>query len=249
MLSGVSGAEYGKDDGRRHGDQVEDGGHAHVADQDAGEHDGDNALGSRYLGDLVGGLGSDIALQSLIVDQDFDHIFNLQLFGRSSAPVVFRPVIFGDAQGDQKDPDKAQQHVELCQGRHELQVDLSAEPGQHDVVGDDGQCHGDHVVEGRDPDADGGALPGIIGHDGGQGLGRHVLGRIAEDVDYVKNAVGNEAKSPCKAHPADAVIHKQQGRRFQYKAADQKDAELAEPGIYFIIDQGQQGIRDRVQDP
>ncbi len=249
VLTGVSGPEYGKYDGGCHGDQVEDGGHAHVSDQDTGEHDGDNALGSRNLGDLVGGLGRNIALQGLIVDQDLDHVFDLQLFRRGSASVVLGPVILGNANGDQNHADEAQQHEKFCQSRHKFQIDLSAEPGQHDVVGYDGQYHGDQVVEGRDPDTDGGALSGIIGHDGGQGLGRHVLGRVAQDIDYVKDAVGGKACGAGKTHPSYAVIHKQQGRSFQDKAADQQDTELAESGIHLVVDQGQQRVGDRVQDP
>ena len=51
----------------------------------------------------------------------------------------------------------------------------AAKHGQQHHVQHDHHGHGHHVVKGGGPHADEGALLGVVGHDGGDGLGGHVI--------------------------------------------------------------------------
>ena len=178
------------------------------------------------------------------MSEHVDHILGLErlfLFGR--ALKVFGLVEFTDADADEQRADGAHAEADPAGGREEALVVLAAEHRQQHDVEDHAHDHGDEVVHRRRPHADGRALLGIVGHDGGQGLGRHVGDGVADDVDDVHRREGEHAKSLA----GEEIEHAQKTDGFDGKAADHQNAQLAPAGVDAVIDEGEQRVGDAVQ--
>jgi len=197
VLATVTGAEDGKEDGGQHAADGEIGGDGHVANQDAGEHGAHNGGGAGLLGDLVRGGGDDVGLQGLVLAQHRPHILPVQAFLRLvGALEVFRLVIGGNTDAAEDHANEGNEHGKDGRGG---QIGLAvvdgvaarfghgdrAVLGQKLGVEDDGEGHGNQVVEYGVPHADRGTLLGIVGDQRADGLGRHVDDGITDDVEHI----------------------------------------------------------------
>ena len=246
MLAHIFGAEGREEDGRHHADDGEDGGKPHVADDDAAEQRTDDGLAAHLLGDLVGGIGGNVALQGPVVAQHFPHVLQFQgFFFGGGALKVFRLVKGADANADEDGSHCAHAQADPAGGRQEALVVLAAEFGQQHHIQRHGHGHRHQIVEGGGPDADGGTLFGVVGHDGGDGLRRHVGDGVADDVHHIQDREGD----PAKAFAGHEIEHAGKAHRLNEETGDQQHPQLAEPGIDPVIDEGQHRVGDTVQNP
>ena len=93
------------------------------------------------------------------------------------------------------------------------------------------------------PDADGGALGGVVGHDGGDGLGCHVGDGVANDVAHIEQNKDRQTQS----FGREAGEHTVEGSRLNEIANHQQNTQLAESGVDPVIHKGQKWVGDRVQ--
>ena len=237
-------AEGCKEDRRHHADHAKGGGKTHVADQDAVQHGVDDGLAAHLLCQLVGSVGGDVALQGLVV---LEHLKNIRSFQRLvffvGALKVFGLIVGRDTGADDQGADAGNDQDDGADGAEEVLIEGAAALGQDDGVDQHAHAHGHGVVQGSGPDPDGGTLPGIVGHDGRQGLGGHVGDGVADDV----NNVGQGEHRQAEALAGAQVEHAQQAHRFNQVAADQQNAQLAETGVDAVIDERQHRVGEAVQ--
>ena len=244
VFAHILGAEGRKEDGGHHADDRQDGGQAHVADEDTVEQGIDDGLAGHLLGQLIGGVGGNVALQGFVVHQHFDDIRHFQRLGLFGAQKGFGLIIRGNTQADQDGTHSSHHQSNSTGCGKEGLIVLAAKHGQQHHIHDHRHGHGHQIVEGGGPDADGGTLGGVVGHDGGDGLRCHVGNGVADDVEYIQQGKHRQA------HPlgGEAGEHTVEGDRFDEIPGDHQNAQLAEPGVDPIIHKGQQRVGDGVQD-
>ena len=244
VLAGVFAADERKEDGGQHSDHAQDGGKTHVADQDTVDQGRDDGLGHGDLSHLVGGLGGNVALQGLVALQNGNHILNLQRLLLADAPVILGLIESGDADADHDHAEGAHCQADFHSHGQENLVELTASHGENDHRQCDRQNDGDQIVERSNDDTHHGTLLGIIGHDGGQSLGRHVGDGVADDVQDIQSNEHHAVKA-LGGHP---IEHQPQGNGLNGKASGNQNPQLAELRIHLVIQQGQQRVGDAVQD-
>ena len=156
---------------------------------------------------------------------------------------VFGLVVSGDTSADDQGADTGKDQDDGADGAEEVLIKGAAALGQDDGVDQHTHAHGHGVVQCSGPDTDGGTLPGIVGHDGGQGLGGHVGDGVADDVDNVGQGKHRQAE----ALAGEQVEHAQQADCLDQVAADQQNAQLAETGVDAVVDECQQRVGKAVQ--
>ena len=244
VLAAVPRAEDRKHDAGQHREHGHDGAELDVADQDAEHHRRDDGLAVDLLGQLVGHSGQRVQLERPVGREEVEHILEAHVVaaGRDALKV------FGLVHRRQADAGDQRQHPghrhihKAGQGQH-LPGVLVAEHGQDHHGGDQGQRHGEGVVVHRRPDLHGGALAGVVGHDGGQHVARNVKDGVAHDVDHVQDDKQHHALGlagePDKQH--------QHGDAADRKAQQHQDAQLAEPGVQLVDPDRQKRVDDAVK--
>ena len=176
-----------------------------------------------------------------------EHLKNIRRLQRLvlfvGALKVFGLVVSGDTSADDQGADTGKDQDDGADGAEEVLIKGAAALGQDNGVDQHAHAHGHGVVQRSGPDTDGGPLPGIVGHDGGQGLGGHVGDGVADDV----NNVGQGEHRQAEALAGAQVEHAQQAHRFNQVAADQQNAQLAETGVDAVIDERQHRVGEAVQ--
>ena len=156
---------------------------------------------------------------------------------------VFGLIVGRDTGADDQGADAGNNQDDGADHAEKVLIEGAAALGQDDGVDQHAHAHGHGVVQCSGPDTDGGTLPGIVGHDGGQGLGGHVGDGVADDV----NNVGQNEHRQAEALAGTQVEHTQQAHRFDQVAADQQNAQLAETGVDAVIDERQHRVGEAVQ--
>ena len=176
-----------------------------------------------------------------------EHLKNIRRLQRLmlfvGALKVFGLVVSGDASADDQGADTGDDQDDGADRAEEVLIKGAAALGQDDGVNQHTHAHGHGVVQCRGPDTDGGTLPGIVGHDSGQGLGGHVGDGVADDVDNVQQGKHRQAQTLGR----EAGEHSVEGECLNQEAGNHQDAQLAELGVDAVIDKGKQGIGDAVQ--
>ena len=245
MSARIARAEGGKQDGRKHADHTQGRGQTHVADQDAVEHGADDGSRRGLLGDLVGGGGNDVALERLVLFQRGDHIGDLEVLLLAEADEVLRLVVFRDTDADQHDTHEGEADAHPGHHIQELLVEVASEGGHQACIHDDVEHHGGQVIQDCLPDTDGGTLLRVIGHQGRQRLRGHVDDGVADDVEHVEAQEGGDAVSLA----GEEIEHAQEARALDGPTQEHQRAHLAERCVDPVIDEGEQRIRHRVEDP
>ena len=243
MLADILGTESGEEDGRHHADNRQDRAKTYIADDNAAENCVDDGLAADLLSQLVGCVGRNVALQGLVVLENLNNIGHLQRFGFLGADKVFGFVEGGNAEAYQQGADSGNNQGDIAGSGQKCLIIGAAALGQQDNVEHHGHNHRHQIVECGRPDAEGGALAGVIGHNGGDGLRSHIGDSVADDVDHVQQ---RERDQP---HPlgGEAGEHSVQGERFDQIAGNQQNAQLAELGVDTVIHKGEQRVGDAVQ--
>ena len=169
------------------------------------------------------------------------HFQRLMLF--VGALEVFGLIVGGDAGADDQGADTGKDQDDGADSAEEVLIKGAAALGQDNGVDQHAHAHGHGVVQCSGPDTDGGTLPGIVGHDGRQGLGGHVGDGVADDV----NNVGQGKHRQAEALAGAQVEHAQQADCFDQVAADQQNAQLAETGVDAVVNKGQHRVGKAVQ--
>ena len=169
------------------------------------------------------------------------HFQRLMLF--VGALEVFGLIVGGDAGADDQGADTGKDQDDGADSAEEVLIKGAAALGQDNGVDQHAHAHGHGVVQCSGPDTDGGTLPGIVGHDGRQGLGGHVGDGVADDVDNVGQGKHRQAEALAGAQ----VEHAQQADCLDQVAADQQNAQLTETGVDAVVDECQQRVGEAVQ--
>ena len=244
MPARVPGPKGREEDGRDHADHSEHGGQAHIADEDAEQQGVDHSLAAHLLGQLVRGVGGDVALQGLVVGQNIHHVPHLQRLGDpAGAGEVSRLVEFAHADAHQHGAHRAHAQAHPAGGGQKCLIIGAAKHGQQHHVQHYHHDHGDKIIERGAPHAHGGPLLGIVGHDGGDGLGGHVGDGVADDINHVED----REHRPAKALAGHEVEHTQQRDSLDGKAGHHQHPQLAKAGVHPVVHKGQKGIGDAVQ--
>ena len=243
VLADILGTERCKEDGRDHADNSQNRGKTHIANQNTIEKRADDGLTADLLGQLIRSIGGNVALQGLVVLENLDNIRHLQRLGFLGADKVLRLVERGNTEADQQGADGGNDQGDIAGGGQKCLVVGAAALGQQHNIQNHGHSHGNHVVEYRGPDADGRALARIICHDGGNGLRSHVGDGVADDVNNVQQGKHRQAQP----FGREAGEHSVEGECLNQEAGNHQDAQLAELGVDAVIDKGEQGIGDAVQ--
>ena len=176
--------------------------------------------------------------------EHFKDVRNLQrLVLFVGALKVFGLVVSGDTSADDQGADAGKDQDDGADRAEEVLIEGAAALRQDDGVDQHTHAHGHGIVQCSRPDTDSRTLPGIVGHDGGQGLGGHVGDGVADDV----NNVGQGKHRQTEALAGAQVEHTQQAHRFDQVAADQQNAQLAETGVDAVVDECQHRVGEAVQ--
>ena len=175
--------------------------------------------------------------------QHFDNIPHFQRLRLLGSQKSFGLVVRGYAQADQQGAHCGHDQRDGAGSREEGLVVLAAELGQQHYVHHHGHGHGHQIIESGSPDADGGALGGVVGHDGGDGLGCHVGDGVANDVAHIEQNKDRQTQS----FGREAGEHTVEGSRLNEIANHQQNTQLAESGVDPVIHKGQKWVGDRVQ--
>ena len=159
--------------------------------------------------------------------QHVPHILELQTLRLADALEVFRLVVFGNANAHEHDADKGEAHAGPGDHVQKGLVEAAAHGGHDLGVDDDVQRHRGDVVERRLPHADRGALLGVVGHQGGQGLGGHVHHGIADYIDHVEQQEDSDAVTLA----GEEVEHAQNAGALDQPAQKHQRTNLAEGGV------------------
>ena len=243
VFAHILGAEGRKEDGGHHADDRQDGGKAHISDQDAVEQGVDDGLAGHLLRQFVRGVGCNVALQRFVVHQHFDNIPHFQRLRLLGSQKSFGLVVRGYAQADQQGAHCGHDQRDGAGSREECLVVLAAEHGQQHYVHHHGHGHGHQIIESGGPDTESGTLGRIVGHNGGDGLSRHVGDGVANDVAHIEQNKDRQTQS----FGREAGEHTVEGSRLNEIANHQQNTQLAEPGVDPVIHKGQQRVGDRVQ--
>ena len=176
--------------------------------------------GADLLGQLIRSIGGNVALQGPVVLQNLNNIRHLQRLRLFGADKVLRLVERGNAEADQQGADGGNDQGDIAGGGQKCLVVGAAALGQQHNIQNHGHSHGNHVVEYRGPDADGGTLARIIRHDGGNGLRSHVGDGVADDVNNVQQGKHRQPQP----FGREAGEHSVKGERLNQIARNQQNA-------------------------
>ena len=242
MLAGVARTVGGKKNGGQHTDHAQGGGQTHVPNQDAVEHGADDGRSGSLLGDLIGRGGSNVALKWLVVLQHIQHVTNLQAFVLDALK-VFGLVILRYANARQYHANKGNCNAQPGNHIQEFLVEAAAH-GRHQLgVHDDVQRHGGQIVQHRLPHTHRRALFGIVGHQGRQGLGRHVDDGVADDIHHVEKQEYRHAVPLA----GEEIEHAKQADGLDGPAKQHQGSNLSPAGIHPVVQESQQRIGHRVE--
>ena len=243
VLASVSRPIDREENGGQHADDLQGRRQPHIADQDTVEHGAHDGGGLGLLGDLVGSVGHDVALKRLVAAKHIRHIAPFQAF-ILNALEVFWLVIFRNADAGQHHADEGDGHAEIAHHIQEFLIEAAAE-GSHQLgIDDHVQRHGHHVIQHSLPDAHRRTLFGIIGDQSRKGLGGHVHDRVSNDIQHIAGDKHDNAM----AFAGEEREHEEETSALDQPAKKHQRTNLAPAGVDFIVKEGQQRIRDGVED-